>query len=337
MQSEIKSNDGVSVVVCVYNVEPYIRKCLDSIINQTYKNIEIILVDDGSPDKCGLICDEYAQKDARIKVIHQENKGVATARNVGVSSATREYIGFVDPDDWIGEAMFETMVAKLKANDADIAICDYKTYQGNDEENSELHAQNIDPKWSAEKIRSEFLLDHFPNFLCNKIFKRELFKDLELPEGIRFEDMFISTTLYCRGQKMVHVPEGYYCYRIHASSFSTSQKMQRKYSLFRTWEDRESVCKEYKLEKEYVYSKMRAQTAAVGTLVIDRAAGFLNETEKAYVVDYLKASENAKADLSLKIKFEWFILNHCDWLTNLCGKISLYFDERKQRKMMKKA
>ena len=100
----------VSVVVPVYKVEKYINKCIDSIINQTYKNLEIILVDDGSPDRCPQICDEYAKKDNRIKVIHKKNSGLGAARNTGIDAAKGEYIGFVDSDDWIMPNMYEEMV-----------------------------------------------------------------------------------------------------------------------------------------------------------------------------------------------------------------------------------
>ena len=103
-------SDKISVIVPVYNVENYLRRCVDSIINQTYKNLEIILVDDGSPDNCPVICDEYAQKDSRIKVIHKENGGLSSARNCGMDMATGEYIGFVDGDDWIESDMYKFLI-----------------------------------------------------------------------------------------------------------------------------------------------------------------------------------------------------------------------------------
>ena len=97
----------ISVIVPVYKVEPYLRKCLDSIVNQTYRNLQIILVDDGSPDNCGKICDEYAARDRRIEVIHQENGGISAARNAGLNLADGDYIGWVDSDDWIEPEMYE--------------------------------------------------------------------------------------------------------------------------------------------------------------------------------------------------------------------------------------
>lgn len=119
----------ISVIVPVYKVEEYLPKCLDSIINQTYKNLEIILVDDGSPDNSGKICDEYAEKDNRIKVIHKENGGVARARNAGLDAASGDYIGFVDSDDWIEKDMYELLMENAKAYDADISMCGETVYE----------------------------------------------------------------------------------------------------------------------------------------------------------------------------------------------------------------
>ena len=120
----------VSIIVPVYKVEKYLRKCIDSIINQTLKDIEIILVDDGSPDNCGKICDEYAAKDTRIKVIHKENGGLSSARNAGMEVAEGEYIGFVDSDDWIESDMYMTLWQKAKDINADLVNSDY--FRNND-------------------------------------------------------------------------------------------------------------------------------------------------------------------------------------------------------------
>ncbi|MEO6347158.1 MAG: glycosyltransferase, partial [Aquaticitalea sp.] len=107
-------NPTISVIVPVYDVERFLHKCIDSIINQTYKHLEIILVDDGSPDNCGLICDAYVKKDPRIKVIHKKNKGLSAARNSGLEIATGDYIGFVDSDDWVHEKMFEALITNAQ-------------------------------------------------------------------------------------------------------------------------------------------------------------------------------------------------------------------------------
>ena len=115
----------ISIIVPVYNVEKYIFECVDSLINQTYKNLEIILVDDSSPDNCPQICDEYAQKDDRIKVIHKPNGGLSDARNAGIESATGEYLMFVDSDDYIALDMIEQLIYGISVVNAGIAVCDY--------------------------------------------------------------------------------------------------------------------------------------------------------------------------------------------------------------------
>ena len=115
----------ISVIVPIYKVEHYLPKCIDSIIHQTYQNLEIILVDDGSPDNCPEICDEYAKRDKRIKVVHQENGGLSAARNSGVEMANGEFLCFVDSDDYIHPKMYEILYKNLKKFKADISICDY--------------------------------------------------------------------------------------------------------------------------------------------------------------------------------------------------------------------
>lgn len=124
----------LSVIVPVYKVEPYLRRCVDSIRNQTYKNLQIILVDDGSPDRCGEICDAYAEIDERIIAVHQKNRGLSGARNTGLRYAKGEYVAFVDSDDWIAPTMYETLVRMIEKNDLDIARCGIIETDGNDGE-----------------------------------------------------------------------------------------------------------------------------------------------------------------------------------------------------------
>ena len=122
----------VSVIVPIYNVEKYLKRCIDSILNQTYKNLEIILVDDGSPDKCPQICDEYAKSDKRIKVIHKQNAGVSAARNDGLAIAQGDLIGFVDSDDFIHPSMYEEMVNYLVSQDCDLVSCGFSEFSDDD-------------------------------------------------------------------------------------------------------------------------------------------------------------------------------------------------------------
>ena len=135
-------NTKVSVIVPVYNVEKYIDKCLQSLLAQTYKNIEIMLIDDGSPDRCPRICDDYAAKNRQVRAIHQKNTGVAGARKCGLENATGDKVAFVDPDDWILPSMIEEMAAAAEEHAADIVVCDWSTFS-NGEENGETYTQTL--------------------------------------------------------------------------------------------------------------------------------------------------------------------------------------------------
>ena len=185
--------DLISVIVPVYKVEKYLEKCIESIIKQTHTNLQIILVNDGSPDNCGKICDEYAKKDSRIEVIHKINGGLSDARNVGINRANGRYIGFVDSDDYIKEDMYEKLINLIKEYDADISICnlydviDGKKYVRNNE--------NGIQEYSRLEILKEVLLDkNIQSYAWNKLYKKELFDEIKYPIGKKYED--IGTTFY---------------------------------------------------------------------------------------------------------------------------------------------
>lgn len=177
----------ITVIVPVYKVEKYFDKCVQSIVNQTYKNLEIILVDDGSPDNCPLMCDEWAKKDERIKVIHKENGGASSARNAGLDYATGEFIGFVDGDDYIDLDMYEIMLKEITDNGADAARCaivresrnGYKEEWGNND--SELKIVN------KEQLRCDIGEANgiLPVSPCNKLFKKKCIADVRF--DIRFK------------------------------------------------------------------------------------------------------------------------------------------------------
>lgn len=165
----------ISIIVPIYKVEDYLERCVDSIVNQTYKNLEIILVDDGSPDNCPTICDELAKADKRIKVVHKENGGLSDARNAGMDISTGDYIGFVDSDDYVESDMFEVLVDAIEENNADISCCRYTkvwddgeteaigndekvyVYEGIDGLKEYLYAKTVDPFACAKIYRAELL------------------------------------------------------------------------------------------------------------------------------------------------------------------------------------
>lgn len=212
-------NDVISIVVPIYKVEKYLEKCIDSIINQDYKNLEIILVDDGSPDRCPQTCDEYANKDERIKVIHKENGGLSDARNAGIKVATGKYIAFIDSDDYVTENYISTLLYTIKKYDADISACNYiKLYEDSGIEkvkpktNEDLVMTNI------EAMKDLFTLPNNSDVVAwNKLYKTSLFtqNNIEFPKGKLHEDNFTTYKLYYYSNKVVftNVPCYYYLQR----------------------------------------------------------------------------------------------------------------------------
>jgi len=224
--------DLISIVVPVYKVEKYVSGCIDSLINQTYKNLEIILVDDGGIDNCPKILDEYASKDSRIKVIHKKNGGVSSARNEGINIATGKYIGFVDGDDTVNLQMYETLYSIITRYDADIAFC--KSLKSYLNDNDELEIPKVDLTQREEKIISTsealkmMIMDgSVGNFVCTKLFKRELFNDIRFPEGKVYEDAGTTYKIIPKANKIVYTDQELYNYfygRVGAITSSFSEK-----------------------------------------------------------------------------------------------------------------
>ena len=206
----------ISVIVPVYKVEAYLRKCLDSIVNQTYRNLQIILVDDGSPDDCGKICDEYAAEDNRVEVVHQENGGLSAARNAGLALVTGDYIGFVDSDDWIEPDMYEYLLENALKYQADIAVCgrveryvDKEVFRGFSE--IEVLAREPALKYLLQN-------DLLQNYAWDKLYKRELFQDICFPSGKTFEDVAVMHKLFIKAERVVCLPEAKYNYLLRFNS-----------------------------------------------------------------------------------------------------------------------
>ena len=181
----------ISVIVPVYKVEPYLRRCVDSILAQTHKNLEVILVDDGSPDGCPAICDEYAAKDSRVKVIHKENGGVSSARNAGLDTATGDYIGFVDSDDWIEPDMYEDLLGALKETEADFSMCGFALLNGPEAGRETMPPEVMGDRCAAGSVTRTMLYsitqENYPNpifdYCWGKLF------DARLWDKIRFDTM----------------------------------------------------------------------------------------------------------------------------------------------------
>lgn len=208
----------ITVIVPVYNVEKYIKKCVDSILHQTYSNLEIILVDDSSPDNCPIICDEYARKDKRVKVIHQQNSGQSAARNAALDIANGEYISFVDSDDYISPLFLEKLYNRIIVDKSDLAVCEYNKV---DESGDIIHSKNYlrhnmiinEEKYFELEAAQKYYM--FCVALWNKLFKSKTWKDLRLKDGKYAEDSFAMTKYISEMEKIsiISEPLYYYCQR----------------------------------------------------------------------------------------------------------------------------
>lgn len=204
-------NDLISIIVPVYNVENYIQKCIDSILNQTYKFIEIILVDDGSTDNSSKICDTNQKKDKRIKVIHKKNGGLSSARNVGIKHATGKYLTFIDSDDYINKNFLSILYANLVNYNADISCCSLVRIKKNSIEKNNSK-QRITIFNSMEALEDMLYQKKLDNSACAKLYKKSLFKDIQYPLDFFFEDMATTYKLYLKSKTIVKSNLGYYYY-----------------------------------------------------------------------------------------------------------------------------
>ncbi len=215
----------LSVIVPVYNVQDYLDVCIKSILLQTYRNIELIIVDDGSTDKSGEICDSYKLRDNRIIVIHKSNGGLSDARNAGLAVATGEYLGFVDSDDWVDCYMYEILMRELTSNAADISVCervlfgDAKYVDYGETGKTEIcdREKALDYLYQDEKYRSH---------VWNKLYRKELFDGIVFPPGKNFEDAFVMHRVFERASKVVFVDKGLYYYRQRSNSIVHTCKLE---------------------------------------------------------------------------------------------------------------
>lgn len=219
--------EKISVIIPIYKVEKYLDKCLESVVNQTYKNLEIILVDDGSPDNCPKICDSWAEKDSRIKVIHKKNGGLSDARNVGIENASGKYLMFVDSDDYVSLDICQKLYDNLIKFDADVSMCEAKLVYENAQREIALDNEINVRCFTGNEIRSSII--YFKPGIADmvsawgKIYKKEIFKDLRFPVGRLHEDGFTYYKILFLAQKIVCTNEKLYCYLQRPQSIMASR------------------------------------------------------------------------------------------------------------------
>lgn len=253
----------ISVIIPVYKVEKYLRRCLDSVLNQTYQNIEIILIDDGSPDKCPEICDEYEKRDKRIRVIHKKNSGLADVRNIGVECASGEYISFVDSDDFIANNYLEVLYEGLKTHGADISIVSYRNFEQKQKKDNQLvflpfvecsieqamtYYSSIKPRVSIPFISA-----------CCKLYKKNLFQNVKYPLGKLYEDSYTTYKLLSKSSKTVFSQKQLYWYNINTESIMGRRFSSRYIEAVEAFYEAMIFFKENSTVKKSLYKAMLAR------------------------------------------------------------------------------
>lgn len=245
----------ISVVVPIYNVEKYLRKCINSIINQTYSNLEIILVNDGSTDGSGEICNEYACKDGRILVINKRNGGLSDARNCGIEIAKGKYIVFIDSDDYIETDMIENLYRACIDNGAQIACCGKIIERG--KKINEVNCKENFCVSAEDAIKRMLLLRDIDVSAWDKMYKMELFKDIRYPINKYYEDMGTTYKLLDKADKIVHINKPEYHYVIRLNSITTTFSIKHLDMLSTSKEIHEYIVEKYpqltEISKSFCY------------------------------------------------------------------------------------
>lgn len=217
--------DLISIIVPVYNVEEFLNQCIKSVLDQSYKKLEIILVDDGSTDQSGKICDRYQMMDARIKVIHKENGGLSDARNTGLRLAKGKYYSFIDSDDYISSEMIQTMFDSLKRNQCDIAVCNMIRFGD--------VVDSVKFYYPAEREQVLAGTERFQTLnqpsVCNKLFCSELFNNIKFPKGKYYEDTYVYHELLYQAKKIVLTGKDSYWYRARPDSIVGRKQYTNQY------------------------------------------------------------------------------------------------------------
>lgn len=229
----------ISVIVPVYRVEKYLKRCVDSILAQTYRDFELILVDDGSPDYCGTICEEYAKKDRRIVVLHRENGGLSAARNTGIAwafeNSDSKYLTFIDSDDWIHPQYLELLFQAVDEKLVSVSVCNFERSDGLGEGVPECVAD-----FSFEQMDAETLLvDHVWNFnyAWGKLYQKQYFQEVRYPEGKNFEDTFTTYKLLFAAKQIVLIDKPLYFYFKNENGITRSPWTPKELVVFEAMKD----------------------------------------------------------------------------------------------------
>ena len=311
----------LSVIVPVYKVEPYIHKCVDSILGQTYTNLEVILVDDGSPDNCGKICDEYAAKDKRVKVIHKKNGGLSDARNAGIDISTGDIIGFIDSDDYIEARMYQEMIDYMEHNNLDIVCADTNQVKGNKIKFKPRYKKNY--VWNKQEALSEILNENLDNAAWNKIYKREIIGNTRFPLGRVYEDVATIYKFIYNAHKVGYLSKPYYYYVKRKGSIVTSGfNCKSRYDCFVGYIERLNFAEKHKLSCVEACRKQALETALATLTAFYANNENIDSDRYKKVNDFIKMQLDKKNHLRKKHEFLLWSFKNCRVLHKIYAKMS---------------
>lgn len=302
----------LTVIVPVYNTGKYLDKCIYSIVNQTYKNLEIIIVDDGSTDGSDLVCDKLKEIDNRIIVCHKKNNGVASARNYGLDRMNGEYVGFVDSDDWIESNFYETLYTNLKKYNAQISCCGIRRVKEN--EKLELFNQDVNmiKTFNAKEALIELQFNKIITAaMCDKIYERKLFDGLRIKEGRLYEDGIFMPYCIVRADKICYTGEPLYYYSMTPNSLTRSKFSMKRYDALKNNREGIEFYKKYCPEGiNYVY----ANYYRVCLEVLDESFDYsdwdeIRQKEFKYIKNIMSLKTMKRLPLLQKIKLFLMINN----------------------------
>lgn len=286
----------ISIIIPVYKVEKYLPRCIESVLSQTYANIEVILVDDGSPDGCYEICDSYAMRDGRVTVVHKKNGGLSDARNAGLAVAHGEYVGFVDSDDYIHPDMYEKLHEILLSENADISVCGIDKVDSAGCQIKEVDKNEVQVYTGLQAIKN--ILDkklHVVSVVAwNKLYKRSLFEKVRFPIGKLHEDEFTTYQIFYQCKKVAYITEKYYYYFQRPDSIMGRRKSVFSYDGLEAYEQMAHFFEKngnteilYLVKYKYLYM---LRSAAVGL----KKSGSIDDRELARLLDEKYRNEYKK-------------------------------------------
>lgn len=293
----------VSLIVPVYNTDRYLETCLQSIISQTYKNIEIIVIDDGSTDSSPAICDAYKAKDSRVQVVHQTNQGIGASRNHGLDRIHGDYVLFVDSDDYIEATLVEKAVECLQKEKYDVIFFSHDEITKYGIKKSVM---TFDDSLDIRTVQEYVLIDRIANFLWDKMYRSELWKNLRFSIGFQYEDLFIHPSLFLRVRTFTVMSEVLYHYnRLNDSSVTGKDNefsSWGRYNKFLAYKEHERVSKIFSYKEGEEWAVSRCIHEGIKSLYIDyHSVKRLSLEEKQDVLSYLKTHKSNRVKLKYKI------------------------------------